>query len=208
VLGLRATGSFDYTLKDGETFIADAMCFPFDGAVQRRGSLQYGIGLAGLTSWGHTGWALGVGRRALDEINRLANQRSDVFGLLADSPPFRMSYAEAEAKYRSARAFVYEVWNSVTESFARGEPASLEQVALIRLAFSHIHDVISEVSTFAHKASRGISLHGGRLQRAYRDVHSGTQHLLLAKEIELECARVLLGRTGPDATWMMFGVKD
>jgi indole-3-acetate monooxygenase len=208
VLGLRATGSFDYTLKDGESFIADAMCYPFDGAVQRRGDLQYGIGLAGLTSWGHTGWALGVGRRALDEINRLANQRSDVFGLLADSPPFRKSYAEAEAKYRSARAFVYEAWNGVTESFARGEPASLEQVALIRLAFSHIHDVISEVSTFAHKASRGISLHGGRLQRAYRDVHSGTQHLLLAKEIELECARVLLGRTGPDATWMMFGVKD
>ena len=208
VLGLRGTGSFDYTLKDGEIFIADDLCYPFDGATLQRGSIQYTIGLAGLTSWGHTGWALGVGRRALDEINHHANQRRDVFGLLADSPTFRKSYAEAEAKYRAARAFVYESWQAVTESFARGDAATLHQLALIRLAFRHIHDVLSEVTTFAHKASRGASLHGGKLQRAYRDAHTGTQHLLLADEVELECARVLLGRTSARATWMMFGVKD
>jgi alkylation response protein AidB-like acyl-CoA dehydrogenase len=206
-LGLRGTGSFDYTLKDGEIFIPDHMVYPFDNPKLQRGSLQYSVGLVGLTSWGHTSWALGVGRRALDEIKRLANERSDVFGLLADSPTFRKSYAEAEAKYRSARAFVYESWNSITEGFARGDTASVEQIALIRLALRHIHDVISEISTFAHRASRGVSLRASKLQRAYRDIHSGTQHLLLANEIEVEAARVLLGRTAPDATWMMFGVK-
>ena len=208
VLGLRGTGSFDYTLKGGEIFIPNHMCYPFDGPKLRRGSPQYSIGLVGLTSWGHTSWALGVGRRALDEIKRLANERSDVFGLLADSPTFRKSYAEAEARYRAARALVYDSWNGVADSFARGDGASLEQIALIRLSMRHIHDVISDISTFAHKASRGVSLHASRLQRAYRDTHSGTQHLLLANEIEVECARVLLGRTGPNATWTMFGVKD
>jgi alkylation response protein AidB-like acyl-CoA dehydrogenase len=206
-LGLRGTGSFDYVLKEREIFIPDHMVYPFDGPKLQRGSLQYTIGLVGFTSWGHTSWALGVGRRALDEINRLANERSDVFGVLADSPTFRKSYAEAEAKYRSARAFVYESWNVITEGFARGDTASLQQIALIRLALRHIHDVISDVSTFAHKASRGVSLRASKLQRAYRDVHSGTQHLLLANEIEVEAARVLLGRTAPDAAWMMFGVK-
>jgi alkylation response protein AidB-like acyl-CoA dehydrogenase len=208
VLGLRGTGSFDYTLKDGEIFIADELCYPFDGAVQQRGSIQYSVGLAGLTSWGHTGWALGIGRRALDEINEHANARRDVFGLLADSATFRKSYAEAEAKYRAARAFVYEAWNDVTASFARGEPASLRQIALIRLAFRHIHDVVSEVTTFAHKAARGASLHDSRLQRVYRDAHTGTQHLLLADEVQTECARVLLGRTSATATWTMFGVIE
>jgi alkylation response protein AidB-like acyl-CoA dehydrogenase len=130
-----------------------------------------------------------------------------VFGLLADSPTFRKSYAEAESKYRAARAFVYESWHDVTASFARGDEATVMQIALIRLAFRHIHDVISEITTFAHKASRGVSLHGGKLQRAYRDAHAGTQHLLLADEVETECARVLLGQVKPDATWMMFGVK-
>jgi indole-3-acetate monooxygenase len=206
-LGLRATGSYDYTLEEGEIFVPHHMTYKFDGALKYRGGPQYAVGLVGLTAWGHTSWALGVGRRALDEINRLANERNDVFGLLADSITFRKTYAQAEAKFRSARAFVYESWNSLSDTLAAGDPAGLQQIALIRLAMRHIHDTISEVSTFAHKASRGVSLRNSRLQTAYRDIHSGTQHLLLADEIETECGRALLGRTGPDATWAMFGVK-
>jgi indole-3-acetate monooxygenase len=206
-LGLRATGSYDYTLKDGEIFVPHHMTYKFDGATKHRGGNQYSIGLVGLTAWGHTTWALGVGRRALDEINRLANERTDVFGLLADSVTFRQRYAKAEAKYRSARAFVYESWDDLGATLAAGDPASLQQIALIRLAMRHIHDVISEVATFAHKVSRGVSLRPSRLQTAYRDIHSGTQHLLLADEIQTECARVLLGRNGPNAIWAMFGVK-
>jgi alkylation response protein AidB-like acyl-CoA dehydrogenase len=206
-LGLRATGSYDYTIKDGEIFVPHHMTYKFDGAPKYRGGAQYSVGLVGLTAWGHTAWAIGVGRRALDEINRLANERHDVFGLLADSITFCKSYAEAEAKYRSARAFVYESWTGLGDTLARGEPASVQQIALIRLAMRHIHDVISEVSTFAHKASRGVSLRDSRLQTVYRDIHSGTQHLLLADEIQTECGRALLGRTGPEATWAMFGIK-
>jgi alkylation response protein AidB-like acyl-CoA dehydrogenase len=205
-LGLRATGSYDYTLEAGEIFVPHHLTYKFDGAPKHRGGAQYGVGLVGLTAWGHTSWALGVGRRVLDEIRQLANERHDVFGLMADSITFRKAYAEAEAKYRSARAFVYESWNGLGEAVDAGR-STVEPVALIRLAMRHIHDTISDVSTFAHKASRGVSLRNSRLQAAYRDIHSGTQHLLLADEIQTECARVLLGRTGADAAWMMFGVK-
>ena len=166
------------------------------------------IGLVGFTAWGHTSWALGVGRRALDEIARLSRERSDVFGLLADSSSFRKSFAEAEAKYRSARAFVYESWTGIRDSAARGAAPTLEQIALLRLAMRHIHDVLSEITTMAHRYSRGVSLRSSKLQRAYRDAHAGTQHLLLADEIELECAKVLLGVTKPGARWTMFGVRD
>jgi indole-3-acetate monooxygenase len=206
-LGLRATGSYDYTLRTDEIFVPHHMTYKFDGASRFRGGPQYDIGLVGLTAWGHTAWALGVGRSALDEINQLANERRDVFGLLADSITFRKSYAEAEAKFRAARAFVYESWSDLAATLSAGEPSSVEQIALIRLAMRHIHDTISEVSTFAHKASRGVSLRNSRLQSAYRDAHSGTQLLLLADEIQTECARVLLGRTGPEASWTMFGVN-
>lgn len=205
-LGLRGTGSFDYVQKGEEVFVPEHMTYRFDAPELMRGGIQYNVGLVGATSWGHTSWALGVGRRVLDEINRHANERSDVFGLLADSKTFRKSHAEAEAKYRSARAFVYESWTDLAESVAAGSLPTLQQVALVRLAMRHIHDTISEVATFAHKASRGVSLRASRLQRVYRDIHSGTQHLLLADEIETETARVLLGRTGEGAYWKMFGV--
>ena len=206
VLGLRGTGSFDYTTVDDELFVPAGQCFMFDSPTQIRGGIQYDSGLVGMTSWGHTSWALGVGRRALDELAGLARERADLFGRLCESPTFKLSFADAEAKYRAARAFVYSAWDSLCESAARGEPANVEQLALIRLAMRHIHNVISEVSTFAHRATRGASLRQGVLQRCYRDIHSGTQHLLLADEIIQECGRVLLGETGDNAKWTVFGV--
>lgn len=207
VLGLRSTGSFDYTLKEPELFVPEHLCYPFDGAIVQRGGPQYAIGLVGFTSWGHTSWALGVGRRALDELARLALERGDVFGKLCDSPTFRKSFADAEAKFRAASAFVRESWRSIGATVARGDKPSVEQIALIRLAMRHIHDALSEVTTFAHRSVRGASLRSSKLQRCYRDAHAGTQHLLLADEIIMECGRALMGAVGPGAQWTMFGIK-
>jgi indole-3-acetate monooxygenase len=150
---------------------------------------------------------LGVGRRALDELARVAQGRADVFGKLTDSPTFKKSFADAEAKFRAATAFVYESWGVLSDTIAEGGAASVEQIALIRLAMRHLHDALSEVTTFAHRTSRGVSLRSGKLQRCYRDAHAGTRHLLLADEIVMECGRVLMGATSKDAVWTMFGVK-
>jgi len=207
VLGLRATGSFDYTLKELELFVPDYMTYPFDRAVPQRGGAQYGLGLVGLTSWGHTSWALGVGRRALDELARIARERGDVFGKLTESATFKKSFADAEARFRAATAFIYESWGAISDTIARGGTASVEEIALIRLAMRHVHDALSEVTTFAHRTARGLSLRSGKLQRCYRDAHAGTQHLLLADEIVQECGRALMGATSPGAYWTMFGIK-
>ncbi len=45
------------------------------------------------------------------------------------------------------------------------------------------------------------------MQRFYRDIHSGTQHILMADEIVQECGRVYLGAYGPNAKWEVFGVN-
>jgi len=57
-----------------------------------------------------------------------------------------------------------------------------------------------------HRAARGASLHNTPMQRFYRDIHSGTQHILMADQIVEECGRALLGLPGPDAHWTVFGV--
>ena len=66
VMGLRGTGSFDYTIpeqvvEEGRTF------WLFDGE-PRCGGGVYRLGVVGFAGIGHAGWALGVARRALDEI--------------------------------------------------------------------------------------------------------------------------------------------
>jgi alkylation response protein AidB-like acyl-CoA dehydrogenase len=103
VLGLRGTGSFDYVTRDAELFVPSDTCFAFDAKAPARGGPQYSAGLVAFTSWGHTSWALGVGRRALDELAKHARGRTDVFGRLSDSPTFRKAFADAEARYRAAR---------------------------------------------------------------------------------------------------------
>ena len=206
--GLRGSGSYDYTLKDGELFVPESCCYMFDNPPQARGGIQYSAGLPVSTTWGHTSWALGVGRRVLDELAKLSRERHDLWGDMHASPSFRESYADAESKYRAARAFVYDAWTDLSETYAKGETANLEQIALIRLAMRFIHDMISEVSTFAHRASRGVGIRPGLLQRAYRDIHTGTQHILLADEISQECGKVMLGVTGDTAVWKLFGVVE
>ena len=208
VLGLRGTGSFDYAIADDELFVPDSLCYPPDATTPHHGGRQYEVGLVGFTAWGHTGWALGVGRRILDELARLARERRDVFGRLADSQTFKKSFAEAEARYRAARALVYDSWGAIDQAAAADRVAGLEPVALIRLAMRHLHDVLSDIATFAHRGARGVSLRDSILQRCYRDAHSGTQHMLLADEIVAECGRVLLGTTGPNARWTLFAVKE
>jgi alkylation response protein AidB-like acyl-CoA dehydrogenase len=206
-LGLRGTGSYDYTLTQDEMFVPRHMTYKFNAHEPARGGVQYSAGLVTITTWGHTAWGLGVGRRTLDELAALGRTRVDAFGKMGDSATFKQKFAEAEAKYRAARALVYDSWESIDDSYAQGRPADVEQLAMIKLCMRHLHDVISENATFAHVASRGVSLRPSILQRCYRDVHTGTQHLLMADEIVQECGRVLMGAVSKDARWNMFGVK-
>ncbi len=207
VLGLRATGSFDYTLSEGdELFVPTHMTYDFDIGAPRRGGVQGALGLAGYSAWAHSSWAVGVGRRMLDELVKVIVSRQDPFGKSCESASFKFQFAQAEARFRAARALVHETWKEVSETCAGGESPSLAQMTMIKLSLRHIHDVLSDVSTFAHRAARGASLHNTPMQRFYRDIHSGTQHILMADQIVEECGRALLGLPGPGAQWTVFGV--
>ncbi|MGY3440838.1 MULTISPECIES: acyl-CoA dehydrogenase family protein [unclassified Bradyrhizobium] len=207
VLGLRATGSFDYTISEGtELFVPTHMTYDFDIGAPRRGGVQGALGLAGYSAWAHSGWAVGVGRRMLDELVKVIVQRQDAFGKSSESASFKFQFAQVEARFRAARALVHETWREVSDACARGETPTLDQMTMIKLSLRHIHDVISDTATFAHRAARGASLHNTPMQRFYRDIHSGTQHILMADQIVEECGRALLGLPAPGSHWTVFGV--
>ncbi|MGB1880370.1 MAG: acyl-CoA dehydrogenase family protein [Gammaproteobacteria bacterium] len=206
VLGLRGTGSFDYSIEE-DYFVADDLAYVYCKDRVERGGHQYSLGIVGFTAWGHTSFAIGVGRRALDELAAIAREKAGPFGLLADSASFQEKYARAEAKYRSVRALVYEAWNDLDETLARGEDASLEQIALIKLAFRHSHEVMSEICTFAYNGSGGVGLRPSRIQRCFRDLHAGLQHVLLSDQIVQDCGRVLMGHVPDGARWRLLGLE-
>src|ERR1044071_3666216 len=99
VLGLRATGSIDYTIDN--VFVPDAYThFAVTEAPLRGGSL-YTLGIIGFAAMAHSGWACGIGRRLLDELATKVQSGVGRSGTLAESDGFQEAYAKAEATYRS-----------------------------------------------------------------------------------------------------------
>ena len=101
-MGLRGTGSIDYTITDA--FVPeDYTHFAFTREPLHGGSL-YRLGIIGIAVVCHSGWAMGVGRRLLDELSELVRTKKGRPGSLIDTDAFRTNLAKTEARFRSATA--------------------------------------------------------------------------------------------------------
>lgn len=208
VLGLRATGSIDYSTTD--VFVPEDHTHSPTEIVGKRGSDSYRIGIVGFSALGHTGVALGHGRRVLDELLALVNApegRPSALANLGGSDSFKEDFASAEAKLRAARSLAYEVWADITETVSLGEPVPVRQFTWARLALSHATTAMMENAVFAHRASGGIGLRKGTLERALRDTFSATQHLVVSSNSLRDAGTDLLG-LAEGKQWTPRGLVD
>ncbi|MBB4614289.1 acyl-CoA dehydrogenase family protein [Novosphingobium taihuense] len=208
VLGLRATGSIDYSVTD--VFIPDDHTHPPSELVGKRGGDSYRIGVVGFSALGHTGVALGHGRRVLDELAALVNApsgRPSALANLGGSDSFKEDFASAEAKLRAARALAFDVWNDISETVSRGEAVQVRQFTWARLALSHATTAMMENSIFAHRASGGVGLRKGTLERTLRDTFSATQHLVVSNNSLRDAGTDLLG-LAEGKRWTPRGLVD
>jgi len=194
VLGLRGTGSIDYRIDN--VFVPENYSHFAVTETPKRGGSLYTMGIIGFAAICHSGWACGIGRRMLDEI--LIKVRSGVgrAGSLSSSESFLENYAKAEAKYRAARAFIFEVWENVTDTMKGGAPLDRRQHTLMRLALAHSTWACHEVSEFVYAAAGTVALRAGTLQRLYRDMHAGTQHITSAPMVFRNVGTELAGLAG------------
>jgi indole-3-acetate monooxygenase len=203
VLGLRATGSIDYDIDD--VFVPEEYVHPQFMEEPVRGGDIYRLGAVALVIIGHTGWALGVGRRILDEVAALAVSKTGRPGQLVDSDSFHSGFAQAEAQLRSARAFAHESWQSVVDGLKRGELPTVRQKTLLRLALNHATWTTEQISVFAYAASGTSALYAGTMQRLFRDVHAGTQHIT-SSPAALQAAGRELSGLAPGEDWANFSL--
>ncbi len=104
VLGLRATASVDYAMTD--VYVPEEFSFHPATTKPKQGGNLYRISVMGMVGIGHASYYLGVARRLLDELAKLATAKSgrpSVLSTPGGGESFQEQYGAAEAKLRAAR---------------------------------------------------------------------------------------------------------
>lgn len=194
VSGLCGSGSNDFTLEN--VFVPEQRTLRIFGQDPLRSEPIHRMPLLPLFASHTAAVAMGIGRAALDEIGRLAREKTPTMSMqpLRERPTVQLGLADAEAGLRSARAFMFDSLDDAWNTVCAGETVSGEQHMLVRLAGAHATRASAAAVDFAYTAGGGTSLYRkSPLQRYMRDVHAVTQHIIVAPQTFGAVGRVLVG---------------
>jgi alkylation response protein AidB-like acyl-CoA dehydrogenase len=194
VQGLKGTGSYDYNVED--VFVPDHRTYRLFTRTPLRGGHVFKLGVLPLTAAGHAAWALGVARSALDDVTELARTkiRMGDESALANRLTFQRDLSHYEAAWRAARALVVTTFGEVEEEVARGTELTPRRRADLRIAATYATDACRGVVEFAHLAAGTTAIREGRrLERAFRDMYTGTQHTFIGERTYTDAAKIVLG---------------
>ena len=177
VSGLRGTGSFSFRVAD--LFVPATRTMRLDVAPREPGPI-YVIPQGLLFACGFGCVALGVARAGLDTTIELCSDKRPRFGTrpLCEDPVIQRQIGMAEAKWRAAKAFLYDsagtVWHSVK---ATGRITMEERIAL-RMAGTHAIRQAAEVVDIAYNLSGSTAIFADHaIQRRFQDIHVITQQV-------------------------------
>jgi alkylation response protein AidB-like acyl-CoA dehydrogenase len=195
VQGLKGTGSYDYSVQD--VFVPEYRTFQLFTREPYRGtSPATRMGLMPVTAAGHGSWALGVSKSMLDDVAELAATkfRMSDMAALASRPTFQKGLAQHVAAWRAARLLVLDAFTSAEAAVAAGEELTPILRADMRVAAIHATDTARSCAEWAHLVAGTTSIReGSRLERAFRDMYTGTQHAFISEKVAIDVAQVWLG---------------
>jgi alkylation response protein AidB-like acyl-CoA dehydrogenase len=194
VAGLEGTGSHDISVSD--LLVPSACSVSLVSDLPRESGPLYAFPAFGLLALGITSVALGIARRALDEIRELATRKTPTLATrrLAERSSTQSRIAEAEGVLGSARSYLFTTVREVWEEADGGAALSKHSRARVRLAATHTVKSCARVVDVAYHLGGGTAIYqASPLQRLFRDVHVLTQHAMVADSTLEVVGRVLLG---------------
>jgi alkylation response protein AidB-like acyl-CoA dehydrogenase len=194
VSGLRGTGSHDVVARD--VFVPEERTYRLIGGTPKAEGTLYAFPVFGLLALGVASVALGIARGAIDELVALATHKtpSGSRRRLADRAHVQMEVAQAESELLAAEAFIINELGLTWDEAEEGSRPDIEARARLRLAATYATRTAARVVDRMYEAGGGTSIYAAsRLQRAFRDVHAATQHMVVAPATFELAGRVLLG---------------
>lgn len=193
VVGLEGTGSHD--LRVTNQFVADDWTFTRGGApiidepLYRYPAVCYQAQV-------HASVNIGLAQAALNIVNEMSGGKVTTTGAprMADRAYFRIELAQAEAQYRSARAYFFDSIEEVYASIVKGDEVTLAQASTLRLSAVHAAQVTADVIRVAHRLGGMATIYRKHpLQRIVRDSMVVTQHAFLSSGVYDGAGAVLTG---------------
>ena len=149
-----------------------------------------------VTAAGHASWALGVAKSMLDDVQDLAATkfRMSDMASLASRPTFQKDLALHVSEWRAARLLILDAFGTAEAVVAGGEELTPTLRADMRAAAVYATDVARRCAEWAHLAAGTTSIReGSRLERAFRDIYTGTQHAFISEKVAIDAAQIWLG---------------
>lgn len=199
VMGLKGTGSCDFSVADvfvPEEFTHEAAAAPL------RGGPMYRWSFLGYVAPEAPAFALGVARRALDEILALARSKARGYGRmvpLAGRGVFQRALGESELRLRAARALMIDVLAKSWAVQCSGGAAEPRMLAELRAAGALVTELALQVTTTAFRYGAGSAVRLGHvLQRCLRDLQTASTHLVVSDAAYENYGQFMLGLPGAD----------
>jgi alkylation response protein AidB-like acyl-CoA dehydrogenase len=192
VAGLQGTGSLDFSV-DG-IFVPDQRAYDL-GIPAVRGGELFRLGMPAFVSNEVPPLALGLARRALDDVTELATHTARFPGgpTVSERPVFHKELGRADVRLRAARAAHREAmnlaWESAVAGNIPGEDVQLRVTTASVFAVETAADVVTDL--FRYGGGRALAL-SNPMQRHLRNVLAARQHLALSEENYEAAGRYLL----------------
>src|SRR5215510_4972219 len=199
VSGLRATGSFDWTVDD--IFLPERRTMvhagvPLDNQWSRWPGISYALPAQAWLGPHHSAVITGIARAGIDALIELAAAKTPRgrTGRLGESPQVQDAVGRADAILNAGRAgrsaMITEIWNTV----AAGQETTLEQRARCRLAAVYAADCAREAMDLMYRHGGSTSYRReSRLAECWRDLHVVGQAVTIAPEWYPIGGRALMG---------------
>jgi alkylation response protein AidB-like acyl-CoA dehydrogenase len=193
-IGLCGTASDSYSVND--VFVSEAFSTTReDPTLRRERGPLYAFTMQGLYATGVTAVALGIAGAMLSEFIALASCKAPRgLARLADNSVVQADVARAEARLRSARAYLVETLATIYAHADDAVPIDLADRARVRLACTNaIHGAV-EVANFAYKAAGVDAIFpGSPFERRFRDIHTLSQQIQARSSHFEQVGQILLG---------------
>jgi len=188
VSGLRATGSFDWTVDDiflPERRVMVHAGVPLDNQWKRWPGVSYQLPAQAWVGPHHSAVITGIARAGIEALIELAADKTprSRTARLCDDPQVQDAVGRADTILNAGRAYrratITEVWNTA----AAGEETTLEQRARCRLAAAYAADSARAAMDlmFRHGGSTSYRRES-RLAECWRDLHVVGQAVTLMPE--------------------------